>query len=181
MKSKLNLKVNAIVLSVITLGVVTRFIPHPPNFTALGAIALFGGAYFTSKRLAVILPLLVLLISDIAFQVFIPEMGFHRTMPFVYLPFVIITLLGFYLRENKGWLKVGAFSLLSSVIFFGISNFGSWLFYYPLNFQGLSNCYILALPFFHYNLFGDMLFNGVFFLSAYFIFQKSAVGARINE
>ena len=28
----------------------TRIIPHPPNFTALGAIALFGGAFIYDKK-----------------------------------------------------------------------------------------------------------------------------------
>lgn len=181
MKSKMNLKVNVIVMSLIAIGVITRFIPHPPNFTAIGAIALFGGAYFTSKRLAVLLPLLVLFLSDLAFQIFIPEMGFHKTIPFVYFSFILISLTGFYLRENKSWLRIAGYSLLSSVIFFVISNFGSWLFYYPQNFQGLVSCYIAAIPFFHYNVLGDFFFNGILFLSAYFIFQNSAVRANLNE
>lgn len=181
MKSKLSLKANLVVLAIILAGAATRFIPHPPNFTAIGAIALFGGAYFTNKRFAVILPLLALFISDLVIEILLPGMGFHKTMPFVYGSFILISLLGFYLRSNRKFIKVAGYSLLSSIIFFIISNFGSWLVFYPRTITGLTVCYTAAIPFFHYNILGDLFYNGVFFLSAYFIFQKSFVTSRVNE
>ena len=181
MKSKLNFKVDLVVLSIILIGAASRFLPHPPNFTAIGAIALFGGAYFSNRKIALILPLVILFISDLAFQLFIPSMGFHKTMPFVYGSFLLITVLGFYLREKKGVFRVAGFSLISSLIFFTISNFGSWLFFYPVSWEGLTACYLAAIPFFHYNILGDLLFNGVFFTSAWFVFQKSVISASLNE
>ncbi|SVB25226.1 uncharacterized protein METZ01_LOCUS178080, partial [marine metagenome] len=47
------------------LAAFSRLIPHPPNFTALGAMALFGGAYVSSRTLAIILPLGALWVSDL--------------------------------------------------------------------------------------------------------------------
>lgn len=181
MRINTNRKLNLIVLSIILLGAATRLLPHPPNFTAIGAIALFGGAFFTSRRLAILLPLAALFLADLLFEIFIPAMGFHQSMPFVYISFVIITLLGFYLRKNRSFIRVGIYSLVSSVIFFAISNFGSWLVFYPQTPEGLVSCYIAAIPFFHYNVLGDLFFNAVFFLSAWFIFQKSLSAVRVND
>ena len=58
----------------------TRLIPHYPNFTAVGAIALFGGAYFSKKYLAFIVPIVALLISDLF-------LGFYSGMWVVYFSF----------------------------------------------------------------------------------------------
>jgi hypothetical protein len=54
----------SIALLLILIGISLRFLPHPPNFSPIIAIALFGGVYF-SKRIALILPTLIILISDI--------------------------------------------------------------------------------------------------------------------
>lgn len=37
--------------------VATRWMPHPPNFTPVTALALFGGASFAGKRAAFLVPL----------------------------------------------------------------------------------------------------------------------------
>lgn len=181
MKRNSKFRADIIVLAIIIAGAATRFIPHPPNFTAIGAIALFGGAYFTRKWLAVILPLIILFISDFIIEIISPGMGFHRTMPFVYGSFILISLLGFYLRADKQFIKVTAYSLLSSVIFFIISNIGSWLVFYPRTVTGFTACYIAAIPFFHYNILGDFFYNAVFFFGTYYIFSKHLVSSPVNE
>jgi hypothetical protein len=177
MKSKLNL----VVTSIIVLGIATRFIPHPPNFTAIGAIALFGGAYFTNKRMAIFVPLIILFISDMLMELITPGFGIHKTIPFVYGSFILISLLGILLRTGKKPISIMALSVLSSVLFFAISNFGSWLVFYPQTAAGLSACYIAAIPFFHWNVIGDLVFNGIFFTAAYFIFQKYPALSTSNE
>src|SRR5690606_5249279 len=96
----------------------SRFIPHPWNFTAIGAMALFGGAYLP-KRLSIIAPLAALMLTDAI-------IGFHNTMLFVYGAFAAVVILGWALRGNISTLKVGGFSLVASSLFFVVSNFGVW-------------------------------------------------------
>ena len=97
----------------------SRFVPHPPNFAPIAAMALFGGVY-VQKRFSFIVPLAAMLISDYF-------IGFHNTMPFVYGNFILIALLGVWLRNHKtlGWI-IGS-SVASSVLFFVVTNFGVWV------------------------------------------------------
>lgn len=159
MNSNNILKPRFLVLSAFVLmAALTRLIPHPPNFAPIGALALFGGAFFLNKKHAFIIPVAAMLISDLF-------IGFHALMPFVYGSFVLIVLLGFRLRENKKVLPVTLSALAASVIFFIISNLGVWLAgsFYPKNLIGLTECYIAAIPFFHNTLLSDILYTAVLF------------------
>ena len=73
-------------LLLIALGFIARLLPHPANFAPIGAIALFSGLYLP-KRWAIILPLAIMLISDIF-------VGFYawQIMLAVYLSFVLAGL-----------------------------------------------------------------------------------------
>lgn len=136
----------------------SRLIPHPWNFTAIGAMALFGGAYFPSKRASLLVPLLSLLVSDLV-------LGFHSTMLFVYLPFVWMVVMGWSLRETKSPIRLVTASLVTSSVFFLVSNFGVWMtggMYLP-TWQGLADCYVAAIPFFGNQVMGDLFFSGVLF------------------
>jgi hypothetical protein len=112
------------VISVIIFAVMTRFLPHPPNFTPLGAIALLSSKGLSDRWIVFAIPVISLFISDLI-------IGLHATIPFVYASFVLITLLGMTVKK----INVGTI-LLSSVIFFIVSNFGVWLLYYPQTLEG---------------------------------------------
>ncbi|AHI05407.1 hypothetical protein BDW_04495 [Bdellovibrio bacteriovorus W] len=135
----------------------SRFIPHPWNFTAVGAMALFGGAYLP-KRLSLIVPLAALMLTDAI-------LGFHNTMVFVYAAFAAIVALGWVLRSQRSVVKVGGMSLLASVLFFAVSNFGVWMMdgMYARTFEGLVQCYVAAIPFFGNQVGGDLFFSAVMF------------------
>ena len=49
----------------ILLAALSRLLPHPPNFSPVEAIALFGGAYFASRAWALLVPLAAMLVSDL--------------------------------------------------------------------------------------------------------------------
>jgi len=136
----------------------TRLIPHPPNFTAVGAMALFGGAYFSEKKFAFIVPIIAMVVSDMI-------IGFHNGMMSVYLSFVIIVGIGIILSRNIKFKNIVAASLLSSVLFFILTNFQMWILspLYAKNISGLAACYIAAIPFFHYTVLGDLFFVGALF------------------
>ncbi|MBP8975966.1 MAG: hypothetical protein KBG83_04540, partial [Bacteroidetes bacterium] len=79
-------------LFIIVIAAFSRLLPHPPNVTPLVAMALAGGVYF-NKKYAFILPILALVVSDIF-------LGFHATVPFVYGSFLMIVLLGVWLKSH---------------------------------------------------------------------------------
>jgi hypothetical protein len=55
-------------------------------------------------------------------------------------------------------------SLLGSILFFFITNFGVWAGgFYGYTAGGLSKCYVMAIPFFKGTIMGDLFYNLVFF------------------
>ncbi len=142
---------------VIFFGAILRLVPHPANVAPIAAMALFGGAYL-NKKYALIVPLITLFLSDIF-------IGFHSTMPFVYGSFILIGLIGLWLQKRKSSQLVLGTTLVSSFVFFVITNLGVWLVgdIYPQTLQGLIKCFYLALPFFRNTIIGDFLFVGVLF------------------
>ena len=171
MKIKENLWV---AMAVIVIAVISRLIPHYPNLTALGAAALFGGAYFY-RRFGFLIPLIALFISDLLLNNLLYAKQFPANYDgFVWLPaqtlwtygaFILIAVLGkLIIREGKLMTMIGA-SLGASVIFFLITNFAVWLSSptYPDTIAGLSLAYIAGIPFFWNTLVGDLFFVAVFF------------------
>ena len=68
-------------------AILSRLIPHVPNFTAVTATALFAGRFFERKALAYALPLAVMVISDVI-------LGFYTISLFVYASFAAVVLIG---------------------------------------------------------------------------------------
>ena len=142
---------------VVLMAVVMRFLPHPANIAPIAAMALFGGAYL-NKKYAVVLPLLAMLISDLF-------LGFHKTMLFVYGSFLIASIIGINLKNKVKIKPVLGASLLSSVVFYVVTNFGVWLTsgMYEMTFLGLIKCYVLAIPFFRNTIAGDLFYTVMMF------------------
>jgi len=147
-----------LLLAIVFSAVALRLLPHPSNFTPIGALALFAGAHFNDKRWAFIAPLVAMLLSDIL-------IGFHGQMPVVYAAFAVIVCMGFALRDKKTALRVTGASLAAATFFFIVSNFAVWAFdgLYPMTFQGLVTCYVAAIPFFQNWLTGTLLYSAVLF------------------
>lgn len=143
-------KIQKLVLLIIIFGVICRLIPHPPNFSPVTTIALFSGLNFTDKKIAFLVPILILFLSDLIIGISVINL-------FVYSGFLAVVFLGTRVRSIK-------FSniLLSSFIFFLISNFGVWVIGYPKNIEGLLLCYSMAIPFFGYSIAGDLFFGYLF-------------------
>ena len=143
-------KIQKLVLLTIIFGIICRVIPHPPNFSPVTAIALFGGLNFSDKRVAYSVPLVILFLSDLI-------LGISLINLFVYTGFIIVVFLGTKIKSiNLGNI------ILSSFIFFLISNFGVWIIGYPKNIEGLILCYTMAIPFFGYSIAGDLFFGYLF-------------------
>ena len=92
-------------------------------------------------------------------------LGFHSGMPFVYGSVALIVVIGWLALKHRSPVRIGAAALVSSVLFFGVTNFGTWALsgMYPLTFAGLTACYVAAIPFFQNTLAGDLLYAGLLF------------------
>jgi len=153
------MKPRAVLLLAIIFGAAAlRLLPHPSNFTPIGALALFAGAHFDDKRWAFIAPLAAIFLSDIL-------IGFHSGMPIIYTAFAAIVCMGFLLKQKKTALRVTGASLAAATFFFVVSNFAVWAIdgLYPMTFQGLVTCYVAAIPFFANTLGGNLFYSAVLF------------------
>ncbi len=143
-------------LLVIFIAVLMRLLPHLPNFTPIAAMALFGGVYL-NKKYAFVIPFLAMFISDIF-------LGFHSAMPYVYGSFILTGIIGLWLKKHKSAKNIICSSLISSILFFLITNFGVWAGgWYPKTLSGLMQSYAMGIPFFKNTILGDLCYTGVFF------------------
>jgi len=158
-----------IIYGLMVLVILSRLIPHPVNFTPVGALGLFAGA-FLARKIAWLIPLIVLFISDVLIGLYEPV-----SMLFVYLGFFSSTLIGHYfLSKRRSGLSLFGSSLGAAVIFFIFSNFGTWLSgtLYPMTLHGLVECYIMALPFFGNTLISTILYTFILFISIDYLNQR---------
>jgi hypothetical protein len=148
----------AAIFTAILVAASLRLLPHPPNFTPIGAMALFGGACFGKRALAFAAPLGALLLSDAI-------LGFHSGMPYVYGSVALIVLLGWAVAKRKTPLTIAGAAVASSILFFLVTNFGTWATgeLYPPTIAGLAACYVAAIPFFQNTVVGDLVFSGLLF------------------
>ena len=145
-------------LSAILAAASLRLVPHPPNFSPIDAIAFFSGAYLGRRWLAFAAPFLALLLSDAV-------LGFYQGMEFQYVSVALIVILGAIVLPRTSIQRVGAASLASSILFFAVSNFGTWVVsgMYPHTVAGLASCYVAAVPFFQNTVAGDLFYSALLF------------------
>ncbi|MEE7546471.1 hypothetical protein HF319_04960 [Xanthomonas sp. Kuri4-1] len=176
----------------ILLAALSRLLPHPPNFSPVEAIALFGGAHFASRRWALLVPLAGMALSDIALALIggvgylpVPGIGpghgdassyleyltrasYLPALLAVYGCIVLCTLLGFGLRGRVNGPRVLGYALAGSALFFVLSNFATWLTAfavpgYPACSTSLTSCYAAALPFLQWTVLGTLTYSALLF------------------
>ncbi len=171
---------------------------RPFGFAPQIAMAIFGGAMIRDKKLAFVLPLLSMLISDILYQVLYINgvttiQGFYAGQWINYILFAGLTVFGFLMKKIN-LRNVLGFSIGGSLLYFIISNFAVWIggggLGRPLSFEGLLLCYGDALAFYRdYGLvngfagnfiFGDLFFSGILFGSYYLLNKREKVAAVQN-
>jgi len=138
-------------------AVILRFLPHWPNFAPITALAIFGGVYLKDKRMAIVLPLAAMAVSD-----FFIGFDSWQWRAVVYGSFALSGLIGLWIRNRKSVGTVFGGTVLASVAFYLITNFA--FFYSPAMYShdlnGIVASYINALPFFRNTLVGDLFYVG---------------------
>jgi hypothetical protein len=146
---------------------------HLYNLAPVAAVGLFSGAILKDKRFAYIMPLLAMFVADLYFELFTRVNGFYGLEQIInYGALMAVTALGTKMGQPKA-LKILGLSLAGSVVFFLISNFGSFLTgMYGKGFNALVTTYTMAIPFFKNTVVSDLLGNAVLF-GLYFIAMRS--------
>lgn len=154
----------------------SRIVPHPMNFAPMAALALFGAATFASRRAAIVMPLLALLLGDCLLQAthqagWQPSRGFYSGQWVIYACMLFTVGIGFLLRGRTNVPTVAAATLAGSLVFFLVTNF-PWplgpVRFYPTTLEGITASYTAGLPFFRNTLAGDAVYSTLLFGSLAF-------------
>ncbi|WP_437184950.1 DUF6580 family putative transport protein [Planctomicrobium sp. SH668] len=159
----------AVISVMVVAAALCRVIPHPPNFSPIGAVALFGGACLANRWLAFGIPLLAMFISD----QFLPS---SPLFPVIYTSFLVNVALGRWLHGRRNVVNMAALTFLGAVQFFVLTNLAHWYSYYPLTLSGLTTCFAAAIPFFQNTLLGDACFATALF-GTYALIQRAIAGS----
>jgi hypothetical protein len=170
-----------IAASMILVAAALRILPHPSNFTPIGAMAIFAGSLFRKRWMAFLLPLTALFAGDLF-------LGLYKLMFIVYISFALSVAIG---RSVAPWRmpvraiprfsrdescprdstpfpmlpRVAGAVFLGALQFFVVTNFAMWVLsdFYPKTSAGLAACFISAIPYFSNTLAGDVLFATILF------------------
>ncbi len=142
---------------------------HTPlhDFTPIGAMALFGGCYFSDKWKAYLVPICTLWLTDLALNYFVyyhQLTFFYQGFIWTYGAFAVMVMVGTFIKKvNIG--NVLLASLVTALLHYIITDFGTWIDgrMYPLTWEGFTACYVAAIPYFLRMLEANLVFGGLMF------------------
>jgi hypothetical protein len=179
----MNKKRFAVLSGFIVIAALSRLIPHPYNFAPIGAMSIFGAAYYTDRKFAFLVPLVAMFASDLLVNNLIFSSfygGFVLFTPgfwWIYGSIALIVAAGFFILKKVNLTTIVAGSLGASIIFFLVTNFGAWIAnpIYPAGLEGLFMSYGAGIPFFHYTVLGNLFYSGVMFGAFEYAKRKAPV------
>ncbi len=168
-----NRQQDALAVFLVLVGILLRLAPHPGNFTPVTAIALFSGVVL-APQISLVLPLIVMITSDLI-------IGPHSLYPLTWGSFFLVSLLGLALRKNAKAANIFFGTVGGSLLFYLVTNLGVFLLQnmYEKSWNGLIQCYVVALPFFRNTLLGDIFFSALFF--GVFAMLKNCAGKTATQ
>jgi hypothetical protein len=166
----------ALVAFLIAFDTTARLLPHAPGFMPVAASALFAGRVLRMPALALLVPVCAMALSGLGLAG-----DDWRVSAIVYIAITVPAVAGMLSRRWSGAAPVAASMVACSLIFFAASNFAVWAFsdMYPLTWQGLTACYVAALPFLDKTVLGDLFWTGVLFGGAWLVQHGPALGRRV--
>lgn len=143
---------------------IARIIPHPWNFTPIGAVGFLGAYYCKPWWLGMLASLGVMVVSD-------SVIGFYHLpiLVAVYGSFMLYAVLGRVSRgaywhhcEGMKYAPVLLFAFLGSFVFFIFTNSAVWLFgtLYPHHLMGWISALVAGVPFYRNMMLGDSMYIG---------------------
>jgi len=188
----MNQKSNIVLFFVIILAVFSRLFITIPNFTVIGSLALFCGAIISKKRLSIFIPFLALLAGDLILALsgkLYTDYFMEGYFMYVYAAFALIWFIGRGISTKLRFKNIMIASVISSISFFLVTNFGSWLQIpvYSKDLFGLGQSYLAGLAFYNHELtsnfflnqlVGDLFFSALFF-GLYTIVNKKSTNDLI--
>jgi hypothetical protein len=174
MSAGMNARLTVLLLAIVAAAAL-RLVPHPPNFTPIGAMALFSGAYLGRRALAFVAPLAALLLSDLV-------LGFYSSMWVQYVATASLVGLGLVALQRRSALRVGLVTLVGSILFFALTNLGVWALsgMYAHDAAGLAACFAAAVPFFQNTLAGDLFYAALLF-GGFALLERSVPAIRARD
>ncbi|NTW32931.1 MAG: hypothetical protein HGB12_09935 [Bacteroidetes bacterium] len=168
-KSIFTARFGTLCLIILSAGML-RLIHLPYNFAPIGAMALFGGAYFGKRWQSFLVPLAALFISDMVlnFVFYNQFILFHEMALWVYGAFALNVIIGSTLIKKVKVSSVATASIAAAILFFFITNFAVWampgiIHIYPATPAGLVACYVAAIPFFWGTLASNIFYSALLF------------------
>ncbi|MBL1294356.1 MAG: hypothetical protein COB61_010865 [Thiotrichales bacterium] len=175
------------IIAIILFAVFSRILPHPPNFTAIGAMALFAGA-FLPFAIAWFIPIVAMVISDLVINNTVYAELYNQFVwvtpgaAWSMLAVALIAVLGSKMLAKVSFMRVFGAGFFAALIFFLVSNIGPWLTLdiYPNTLSGLMAAYVAAIPFFGNTLLGNLFFCMLLFGGFVFLCNRSrAIGVSV--
>jgi len=170
-------------LALIVVAALYRIIPNRPmGFAPQIAMALFAGSVIKDRKYAFALPLISMFISDGLYQVLYAAgltsiQGFYGGQLTNYILFAGLTVIGFFINQNKTW-QIGLGAIAGPTVYFFFSNFLVWLggggYHHPKTMEGLMLTYADGIPFYFASIYATIVFCGVFF-GAYALLKTRAL------
>ena len=148
-------KEHFVIFSLIAIGVIGRFIPHPPNATPITAITIAASRH-VGRFWSLTTPIVAMTISDAV-------IGFYnwKILVSVYASFALIGAISLWARKYPSRMPTWFLVVSASFLFFIVTNFATWLFspWYEKNVSGLLYSYELGVPFLRNMLLGDVAYT----------------------
>jgi hypothetical protein len=184
---KVNVRFGVLV-TLILLAAISRMVPHMLNFSPVGAICLFGAAYFSKKWQAFLIPIAAIWLSDlfinnVIYAEYNPTfVWFYGGFYWQYATYLLITITGFFIFKKVTLPRIVAGALTSTTLFFLITNFACWPGnpLYTQNFSGLVSCYVAGIPFLRGTLLGNIFYSGVLF-GVFALLQQNVPTLRLQR
>ena len=175
----MNPKISILFVTIFVVAM-TRLLPHWPNFTAVGAIAIFGGATIKNSWKAVIIPLVAIFLSDLLINnIFYSSyydgfVFFGQASSWIYASFIFMTTIAHVSIKSFKIAPILGTAITGSILFFVLTNLGAWIGnpLYSQNASGLLMAYEAGVPFLLNSMFANVLFSGILFGSYYVAVEK---------
>lgn len=169
----------------IVLAAFSRLIPHMPNFSPLGAIALFGAACFRKIIPAILIPITATWLSDLVINN-VQYAAYYPTFTWItpwfywtYTAYALIAVTGLFLFRKINLTRIITGALLSSAIFFLLTNLAclpSSNSPFLFNIDAILSAYQSGLPYLKGTLAGDLFYTVALFGIREFILSRSRTG-----